>query len=170
MKQGTKNILLLLFFILLLFLAYKFSFTKTFELKENLEQLHLQNAYTIQSENNQFDLASRELFLDSIVNKNFTGSSLQNDLLEVLNTNSKDNAFKIISLNEPHTYVSEDSTETTSYSFVLEGNYQNLEKVLYNLEKNYSFGALAHISFERKKDYRLNKEFLQCNVVVQHVR
>lgn len=170
MKQGTKNILLLLFFVLLLFLAYQYSFTKTFELKGKLEQLHLQNSPNLQSEINQEDLNERELFLDSIINKNFTGSSLQNDLLEVLNKNSRDKAFKIITLNEPHSYISEDNSETTSYSFVLEGNYQDLEKVLYKLEKNYSFGNLAHINFEKKKDYRLNKEFLVCSVVVQNVK
>lgn len=170
MKQGTKNILLLLFFVLLLFLAYQYSFTKTFELKAKLEQLHLQNSPNLQSETNQYDLNERELFLDSIINKNFSGSSLQNDLLEVLNKNSKDKSFKIISLNEPHLYISEDNSETTSYRFVLEGNYQDLEKVLYTLEKVYSFGNLAHINFEKKKDYRLNKEFLVCSVLLQNVR
>ncbi len=171
MKQGTKNILLLAGFILILILAYNYSFSKTFEVKDRLNELNLQIAENSNRSFNQAELGGRELYLDSIINKGLAGSnSLQNNLLEVLNDYSTKFSFKIISFQQPHIYAFEDKTEITSFQFVLEGKYEALEKTLYELEKNYSFGSLAHISFEKKKNYKLNKVFLQCSVVMQNVK
>ncbi len=163
--------MLLAGFILILILAYTYSFSKTFEVKDRLNELNLQIAENSNRSFNQAELGGRELYLDSIIDKGLAGSnSLQNNLLEVLNDYSTKLSFKIISFQQPHIYAFEDKTEITSFQFVLEGKYEALEKTLYELEKNYSFGSLSHISFEKKKNYRLNKVFLQCSVVMQNVK
>lgn len=170
MKQGTKNILLVLGFISILILAYNYSFSTTFEVKEQLDDLNMQIAENSNSGLSQTDLEGKERFLDSIIKKNNSGNSLQNDLLEVLNKHSKEHDFKIVSFRQPHHYLNEDQTEITSFQFELEGKYENLEHILHILEKDHSFGSLSHISFEKKKDYKMNKEFLQCRILVQNVK
>lgn len=171
MKQSNKNLLLIVGFIVILGIAYQYSFSKTIQVKEELEDLQLQvykNSYSLDK---QAILEKKENYLDSIIIKNrLGGSSLQNNLLKVLNDFSRDLSYRIISFKEPHVQQSKDGTGTvTSFQFVLEGEYKDLEEILYKLEKDYSFGSFSHINFERKKNYRLNKNFLQCSVVVQNV-
>ena len=59
MKQGTKNILLLAGFILILILAYKYSFSKTFEVKDRLNELNLQIAENSNRSFNNAELGGR---------------------------------------------------------------------------------------------------------------
>lgn len=171
MKQSTKNLLLVAGFMMAIIVAYQYSFSKTIETRDRLEALKSQIANNSQTSINRMNLEAKEIYLDSIINKNRAGnSSLQNNLLKVLNHYSEKYSYKIISFEEPHVQVFQDSSDITSFQFTLEGEYINLEKLLYELESDYSFGALSHINFEKKKDYRNNSNYLQCMVLVQHVR
>lgn len=170
MNQQSKNILLTIGFVFLAFIAYKFSFLKTYEVREQLLTIRNSISENSKKEISQQDLLVREIFLDSVIAKSNSETSLQNDILEVLNRDSKKLGYNIIAFKEPHHYISEDKIETSSLQFILEGKYEGLEKILYKLENDYAFGSLSHIRFEKKKDFRLNKAFLQCNVVIQSVR
>lgn len=171
MKQSTKNFLLIAGFLMVLLVAYQYSFSKTFEVMNELEELQFQVEQNSSSLQNIHSLETKEVYLDSIISVNRIGkTSLQNNLLQVLNEYSEELSYKIISFKEPHIHAEEGGkTKITSIQFVLEGQYRNLEEILYKLEKDYSFGALSHVKFERKKDYRLNKSYLQCSVVVQNI-
>ena len=171
MKQSTKNILLIAGFSLILAVAYQYSFSKTFEVKRelnNLRTLVKQNSGSLQNINS---LEEKEKYLESVIQENRIGyTSLQNRLLQVLNNHSKENSFKIVSFKEPHVTISQsDEEKNTSFQFALEGEYKALEKILFILETEHNFGSLSHLSFERKKDYRMSKSFLQCSVVVQNI-
>ena len=170
MKQSTKNSLLIIGFLLAILFAYQFSFSRTLETKSRLDSLKLQIDQNKLGSQNILGLKSKDIYLDSIIEISRNEStSLQNNLLNILNKNSQEYSFKIINFKEPHLGVTPDSTHTTSFQFTLEGKYKDLERVLYKLENEYSLGSLSHISFEKKKDYRLNKTFLQCSVIVQNV-
>lgn len=169
MKQQNKNILLIIGFLILAFMAYKFSILKTLEVRKQLSEIkHQINDKTSLAANYQ-GLVTRDIYLDSVIGSEKLKTSLQNELLEVLNNGSREFNFKIIAFNEPHKYIYDDQTETT-LPFVLEGQYDGIETMLYSLENNYSFGTISHIKFERKKDFRLNKVFLECRVLMQNVR
>lgn len=170
MKQQNKNILLIIGFLLLAFMAYRFSILKTLEVRKQLTEIKTQIEDKTSLVTNYQSLVTKEIYLDSLIGNEKSQNSLQNELLEVLNTGSRELNFKIMAFNEPHKYVYEDKTETTSLQFILEGPYDGIEKMLYNLENNYSFGTLSHIKFEKKKDFRLNKVFLQCKVLIQNVK
>jgi hypothetical protein len=141
------------------------------EIKKKFEELKMQAAQNSESFQNINYLKGQEMYLDSIIARNrIENNSLQNSLLKILNEHSKEMSYKIISFKEPHVQISESGqSKITSFQFVLEGEYKNLEEILYKLETDYSFGSLANIAFERKQDYRLNRIFLQCSVVVQNV-
>lgn len=163
--------MLVLGFFLVLGIAYQYSFSRTIQIKEELEDLQEQISMNSHPLSSLASLEEKETKLDSIISRNILGStSLQNNLLKVLNEFSEDISYKVISFKEPHVNILKNSTNSriTSYQFVLEGDYKNLERILYLLEKDYSFGSFSHINFERKKDYRLNRNYLQCSVVIQN--
>ncbi len=167
MNPRTKNILLVIWFFLSMAIAYNLAFSKTFILKERINKMNiktksLENTVVIAS-----NLEQREQFVDSILNlNNMKGNSVQNNLLEFLNTKSESEGFTISDFNEPHTF-SQDGATTTSYRFTLEGSYEEIEQVLYSLEQEYNFGQIAHVHFEKKKDYRKGKDYLECFVIVE---
>lgn len=171
MKQSTKNVLLIAGFFLILVVAYQYSFSKTLEIKRELDELNMQVAQNSGSVPNINSLKGKEIYLDSIIAKNRTeDTSLQNSLLKALNEHSELWSYKIISFKEPHVQIAENGqNKITSFQFVLQGEYKNLEEILYKLENDYSFGSLSNINLERKKDYRLNKNFLQCDILIQYI-
>jgi hypothetical protein len=153
MKQSSKNFLLIAGFFLVLLVAYQYSFSKTFEVMNELEELKIQVEQNSGSLQNIHSLKTKEVYLDSIISGNRVGNtSLQNNLLQVLNKHSEELSYKIISFKEPHIHSGENGqSKITSIQFVLEGQYKNLEEILYILEKDFSFGSLAHVKFERKR-------------------
>jgi len=170
MKQYNKNIFLIIAFILVGILAYKYSFAKTFTVKAQLEELEekIENNSTYLA---RADLETQMTYLDSIITRNRnSGISLQNSLLKVLNENSSRFSYKIMAFKEPHSYTWPESVnKTDSFEFTLEGDYKNMEEIIHTIERNYSFGTVAHISFRKEKDYRQNEFFLQGRIIIQNV-
>jgi hypothetical protein len=167
MTQRNKNILLVIGFLLLVVVAYNFAFSKTIDLKKRINTLE-QKTESIES----FALAAatlekREKFADSVLNKNnIKNSSIQNNLLEFLNILSSDGNFTISDFNEPHTF-SENGATITSYQFTLKGNYNEVLQVIYSLEQKYNFGRVVNVHFEKKRDYRKERDYLECSVIVE---
>ena len=170
MTLRKKNILLILGFIAMFFIAYKFAFSNTFELKKQLNEMQSRV-----NENNQLipdiqNIGSRELYLDSIIEINRgTRTSGQNNLINILNNSSDSLKIKIDFFKEPHTQKGTDSTDTiiTSYNFALEGNYNSIERILYIIETKSNIGKIDHIKFQEKKNYKQNRLFLRCEVLLR---
>lgn len=167
MSPRTKNVLLIIGFCISLAIAYNLAFSKTVSLKNRINTLELKTQYLESTPNIAFHLEQREQFVDSILSlNNMKGNSVQNNLLEFLNSKSETGNFIISDFNEPHSST-ENGATTTSYRFNLKGSYDAIEEVLYTLETEYNFGRIAHIHFEKKKDYRKNKNYLECFVIIE---
>lgn len=167
MSQRTKNILLIIGFCLSLAIAYNLAFSKTIALRNSINTLEIKTESLENTTNIAINLEQREQFVDSILSlNNMKGNSVQNNLLEFLNSRSETGNFIISDFNEPHTST-ENGATTTSYRFTLEGSYDAIEQVLYSLEQEYNFGRIAHVHFQKKKDYRKNKNYLECFVIVE---
>lgn len=167
MNPRTKNIILLLGFCLSMAIAYKLAFSKTFAIKERINNMEMKTKSLNSTALIAVNLEQRAQFVDSILSlNNMKGNSVQNNLLEFLNSKSESDGFTISDFNEPHTF-SRDGATTTSYRFTLEGSYEKIEQVLYSLEQEYNFGQIAHVHFEKKKDYRKGKNYLECFVIVE---
>lgn len=167
MNPRTKNILLITGFLLSLALAYNLAFSKTFALKKRINIMDEKTSSLEGSTLVPVNLEQRERFVDSILSFNkMKGNSVQNNLLELLNTKSESGNFTISDFKEPHTF-SENGASTTSYQFTLAGNYDEIEQVIYSLEQEYNFGRIGHVHFEKKKDFRKGKDFLECFVILE---
>jgi len=171
MTQKNKNIALIIGLLLVVFIAYQYSFSKTFAVSKEVAKLENQKEAYQSAPAQLAALANKEKQLDEILKKNnVEGNSLQNNILKVLNTLSNDSGYTIIAFEEPHIYLDEASQKTTTtYNFTLQGDYKSLINVVYALEQKYSFGNVINVNFEKKKNFRTGKSFLQCQVLLQRI-
>lgn len=167
MNPRTKNIILVIGFILSAAIAYNLAFSKTFALRDRINELEMKTKSLGNTAIVAANLEQRERFVDSVLSlNNMKGNSVQNNLLEFLNSKSESGGFTISDFSEPHTF-SQDGATITSYRFTLVGSYDEIEQVLYSLEQEYNFGQITHVHFEKKKDYRKGKDYLECFVIVE---
>jgi hypothetical protein len=167
MKQKNKNIFLLSGFVMAFVIAYQLAFLPTITSKKDLEILYQKSKEFENFETDSSTLNQREKFVDSVLKKHeFKNISIQNSLLEFLNTESKNNSFSIVNFNEPHT-VNEDNIIITSFQFSLMGCFEELQQIIYKIEQNYNFGQISHVNFEKKRDYRKNRDYLECFVIIE---
>ena len=167
MGWKNKNILLVLGFVLLLIIAYQFAFSKTLAIKKEINSLETKSI-AFQNVGNLFaTLDYRIRYADSILGKNnLKNSSVQNNLLDFLNRQSTTNQFTISDFSEPHRFT-ENEVTITSYRFSIVGGFRDILEMIYKLEQEQAFGKIVHIHFEKKRDYRMGKDFLECFVVVE---
>ncbi len=169
MIQKNKNRLLLLGFLLALLACYHLAFSKTIEVKKQLNSLTKQSVNFKNITKLSTNLYHREKYVDSVLKKNnFKNLSIQNNLLEFLNQQSQENKFLITDFIEPHDFIKDNAT-ITSYQFTIKGDFNSLLGVVYSLEQNYNFGKITHINFEKKRDYRKRKDELLCFVVLENL-
>ncbi|WP_062053715.1 hypothetical protein [Aquimarina longa] len=171
MKQKTKNIVLIAGLLCILFIAYRFGFSKTFAIQSEVAKLEHEKETYLAAPMQLAALTKKEKQLDAILAKNnVEGSSLQHNLLKTLNTLSNTSNIKIIAFEEPHNYSNEITKEDIiTYDFILQGDYKSLIEILYALEQHYSFGNIAQVHFEKKKNFRTGTRYLQCRILLQRL-
>lgn len=169
MQQRTKNIALVVGFLLMLAIAYQLTFSKTFELGKEIGQMENQKTELLQRTRKANSLKQREQHADSILNKfRIKNRSVQNHLLDFLNEEASRGGFSIAEFVKPHR-LDEQGVTINSYPFKLEGSYRAIEHVLYQMEQQYNFGRVAHVMFERKNNFRKRTKELECYVIVERL-
>ncbi|KAA3615875.1 MAG: hypothetical protein DWP94_15210 [Flavobacterium sp.] len=167
MQQRNKNIILVLGFAVVLFMAYKLSISKTIELKQEIAMLKSEVDRSEELPVLLANLSSREKYADSILNvNNIENVSIQNNLLELLNRQSLDTGVRIVEFSQPHKFVGE-SVNKTSFQFKLEGEYNQIERIIHLLEQEYNLGEVINLHFEKKRDYRRGMDYLECQVILE---
>jgi hypothetical protein len=170
MTQQTKNRLLVIGFVIAFFIVYKLGIARTLDFKERLIKAETEANQFNGLNQLQANLMEKEKQLDSIlaVNNVTADASVQNTLLKILSTNISKGNFKISEFNEPHVYK-RDGAIVTSYQFALQGDYLSIEKVLALLEQKFSLGKIKNIKFDKKRNYRSRKDYLECVVILEYV-
>ncbi len=171
MEQRTKNILLIAGLLCVLFIAYQYGFAKTFAVSRELNDLENQKEEYQSAPLQLAALTKKEQQLDAVLAKNnVEGSSLQQNLLKTLNTLSDTTNVKVVAFEEPHQFIDEATNKrTTTYDFTLQGGYKGLLGIMHTLEQKYSFGNVVQVGFEKKKNFRTGKRYLQCRVLLQRL-
>ncbi len=167
MTSKSKNILLLCGFMVTLFLCYQLAISKTISLKRNYEDLKTQELLFSNTPKQISILKQKQHYYDSILSSNkIKGNSVQNNLLEAVNTFAKNNEVKIVSFVEPH-LIRQNDLKISTYQFSLEGNYNNLIELVHKLEQETRFGEIINLHFEKKKNFRTNSFYLRVNVLLK---
>jgi len=54
-----------------------------------------------------------------------------------------------------------------TYEFVLEGDYNSINQLIYKLEQQTKFGEVISLHFEKKKNFRTGKHYLQARILLK---
>jgi len=167
MTQKTKNIIIIVGFLLVVVIAYKFAFVKTFHLKNEYQTLK-QGATVYDNLPLQLSsLKQREKYYDSLLTKYQLGeSSMQNSMLKAINTYAETHKLKVIGFIEPHKITQNDLIVNT-YQFTLEGDYNAIISLIYQIEQKTKFGEVINLNFKKQKNYRTGKYYLQASVLLK---
>jgi hypothetical protein len=99
----------------------------------------------------------------------FNDTSIQNNLIRIINQEAKKNKVKVMDFNQPHLFQIGETNEYT-YSFDLSGNFVDILKVANEIELKGNFGEIIHFNFEKKKDYKTSKSYLTTTILMQQVK
>lgn len=168
MQLSNKNKVLFLGILLLLFACYTLAINKTIQLKESEDQLTGKVALFSNIPKQLSLLSQKEKYYDSILHKmDLEDTSIQNNLLRILNEQAKKNDVTVLDFNEPHSYsMGENSLQT--FSFTIKGKFTNTLRVIHELEVKRNFGEIVHIAYEKEKSYRTNNYGLSATIFIQH--
>jgi len=159
--------LLVLGFVLALLICYKFAISNTIEQKRQYKLLS-QEALLYKNAPRQLSLLrKKEVYYDSLLREyQLDGSSIQNNLLKTINMFAEENGLKVVNFLEPHVIEKNDLWIKT-YEFVLEGDYNSINQLIYKLEQQTKFGEVISLHFEKKKNFRTGKHYLQARILLK---
>jgi hypothetical protein len=167
MTKQQKNILLLVTVFVTLYICYLLAISKTLEQKKQYDSLSKEILLSQNAPKSLSLLKQKEVYYDSLLTKyQLGGSSIQNNLLKVINYYAEAHDIKVVSFLEPHTITKNDLVIKT-YEFVLEGNYNDINQLTYQLEQKTKFGEIINLHFEKKKNFRTGKYYLQAKVLLR---
>ncbi|WP_299112268.1 type 4a pilus biogenesis protein PilO [uncultured Winogradskyella sp.] len=168
MTQKTKNILLVVGFFLLIIIAYNYAIANTLQLKNEYKTLQ-QEALAFDNMPLQLSaLKQRKHYYDSLLTKyQLSESSMQNNMLSAINTFADANQLKVVDFIEPHKIIQNDLIVNT-YQFTLEGNYNAILSLVYQLEQHTKFGEIINLNFKKQKNYKTGRFYLQAHVLLRN--
>lgn len=163
-----KNRALLVIFILLALASYKRSFVLTIIAKDEIEQQELNLSKIKNSETSLQQLMYSISVLDRTIGKsNLQPDKIQQELLNALAIHSKKHDVSLESIEETHTYRNVDFS-VLSNEVILEGRFNNLTKLIYDLELNFEYARLINVEFYKKKILSTKKTKLYAKILFQH--
>jgi len=167
MSNKNKNILLLLGFFLALILCYQFAISNTLDLKKQYKSLKYEEELFKNTPKQLSVLKQKQKYYDSIlVSNKLYGSSIQNNLLKTINGFADANNLKVVSFLEPHETIKNELAIKT-YEFTIEGNYNSIISLVHQLEQQTKFGEIINLHFDKKKNYRTGRYYLQARVLLR---
>lgn len=167
MNSKQKNIILFVGFIAVLYICHVLAVSKTLEQKEQYNTLSKEVVLSKNAPKQLSLLKQKEIYHDSLLNKyQLDGSSIQNNLLKVINSYADANTLKVVSFLEPH-IISQNDLTIKTYDFTLEGNYNDIIKLIYQLEQQTKFGEIINLHFEKKKNFRKGRYYLLARVLLK---
>ena len=165
MSNQHKQIATVFGFIIVSFLCYKLTVSKTITLKKDYTDLNQQEILFNSTPKQLSVLKNKKVYYDSILTTHsLKGSSIQNNLLGLINTNSY--GVRVVAFIEP-IKQEKNGVETKLYQFTLQGGYNQLSKLIYQLEQHTKFGEIINLHFEKLKNYRTNSYYLQAHVLLK---
>ncbi|WP_299535718.1 hypothetical protein [Ulvibacterium sp.] len=169
MKLDKRNKLLIAGCLVLLFATYKLALSKTMAIHREHGNLKSKSIQAGDIPVQLAILAQKEQYYDSIMQQMDIGdTSIQNNLLRTINEQAKIRNVNVMDFNPPH-IQNFDNHRLLTHSIVLNGGYTDILQVVYALERKGSFGDIVHVDFEKKRDYRKRKSFLEATIFVQHL-
>lgn len=168
MDRKVKNRLLIGGFILTLFICYHLAIANTIALKSEYNRLEKEQKLFTNTPKQIALLKQKQHYYDSLLKTYKIGeTSMQNNLLKVITSFAEKNKLKVINFLAPHEYKTA-SLQINTYSFTIEGRFNTILQLLYTLEQQTRYGEIISVHYEKKKNYRTRKYFLQARVLLKN--
>ncbi|AWX43287.1 hypothetical protein HME9304_00274 [Flagellimonas maritima] len=171
MSQLFKNkiAILLLFLSLSFLICYKLAISNTLALRKEYISLKQEEKLLKDIPQQLIFFSKKEKYLDSMLQKlNLNNTSMENNLLRVINSEAAKNNLKVIDFNPPNRFA-QDGSSLTTYDFKLRGGYAPIIETVYVIESQSTFGEVIHLNFTKEKNYRTGKNYLEAKVLVQNI-
>ncbi|PRX57209.1 hypothetical protein [Flagellimonas meridianipacifica] len=167
MKLNKKNKFLIFGVLAMIFASYKIALEKTLLAKKEYNQ-QMQKQSAMSNLPQQLSLLSqKERNLDQqLLEFNLENTSMQSNLFKFLNLQAVKEQVAIIDFKLPHIRKTENE-EILTHIFILQGGYTAILKTLHALESKSGFGSISHVGFEKKRDYRSKRTYLQAEVFLE---
>ncbi len=171
MSIFRKNWLLLMGSITIVILSYFLAFDPTLKLKSELKLLQAQKEIQEKTRKELIHLEKQNRYYSKLLEKHkiATDVSLQNKLLEHLNRLTHQNKLIVVSFNPTHAYTAAGTTFET-YSFKVRGSYTSIVKLIYDLEQLTKFGKVTSVMFDKIKNHKTQRSYLDCELYIQRIR
>ncbi|TCI85585.1 hypothetical protein [Tenacibaculum sp. M341] len=169
MTSKQKNIGLIIGFIVSLFLVYNFAIKNTFNYKNQYKKLLKEKDLLNNAESKINFLQRKNRHIDSILtSKNISiENSFQQTILQNITRFSASENIQIVNFNAPHLYTN-NNTITETLTFEARGDYHTLLKLINFIEQE-QLGKLLSTHFEKKKNYRTNRNYLTVIIYLQKI-
>ena len=170
MNNKRKNSMLILVGFLAVFICYKLAIQRTLEQKTQYRELKSQEEL-FSNIPRQFGLLNeKNKHYDSLLKKfQITETSMQNNLLKTINKASEKLQLKLIDFDEPHIF-SENGRSKNSFLFKVEGSFENILKLVHQLEQKTRYGEVTNLHFHKLKNPKNRKPFLQAEVLIMNYK
>lgn len=170
MSLKNRNIALFIGMLLLLWVSYNLSFSKTISLRKQYHTLLNEKEYYDNVSQKFLNLKQQRHYYDSILrSKQITDiHSFQNNLLQIITSYSEAKGLKIIHFSNPHEFKT-DNANIRTYTFTLKGTFKSINQLIYELEQHHKFGKIISVQFEKKKNFITNTQQLECVILLQQI-
>ena len=167
MKQQLKNKLAIAGFVLVLVVCYQLAISKTLVLKQRYSELKQEELLFKNTPKQLALLSKQKQYYNNLLKKHkIDGGSIQNSLLKTINQLANKHQLKVVDFLEPHQISKNDLTIKT-YQFSVQGDYNSIIELVYYLEQQTVFGEIINLHFEKKRNYRTNKSYLQAHILLK---
>ena len=165
-----KNLLLLAGSLLFLMLAYRLSLSKTVGLFREINMLEEQLNQLDQAPQQLADLNATLSELERyFTSDNGEDGNREHQLLETVSSYCAGNGIVLREFPQPIRTESQDYVIETNILLV-EGIYKKLLYLVYELEQKHTFGKIASLQFETKKELKTGQKKLMARVFIQNIK
>lgn len=170
MSPKQKNMALVAGFMLFLWLAHQLSFSKTIKLKKQYFNLREETLLFENSSQKLMQLRKENQYYDSLLKSKriSTDRAFQNSLLSTINKFADSTNIKVVSFQNPHVFEQE-SAKILTYSFTLKGTFNQITRLIYQLEQEYKMGKIISVNYLKKRDYGRRFDYLECSILIQRI-
>lgn len=165
LSHKNKSVAIFAGFFLFLFIGYKLSFSKTFELRNEISAKEDKLAWLKEKEKEIPFLQSKMNLIEKFCNND--SSSVRDKLTSFISDFAEQNNCVVTEIPSFNTYKHEDISIQTN-RFVIKGNFKNLLTILFELEKNNKLNAkVMSAKFFTSKDMLTKRKSLSLTLITQ---
>lgn len=153
-------------FVLLSLVSYKKTYRQVFYAKKELALVNKKLAKATNSENDLFSLKSDITVLDNVIGGHSSNpTQVQQLIFDFIS--SKESHVNLVAMEDAHIFSNEEFLIYTN-QVELEGSYENLMELLYDVEKNFKSSRVVSNSMYSKKNYTTNTTKLYLKIILQN--